>query len=101
MAFLPNVERLSPPQRQQSKLIIAGAAVLVVLVLLFLEPPLRSLRDRTSPLFAGLPPPRLRESWDEHARIIRAILDGDDELAALLAYRHVMNAGAAAGKVLD
>ncbi len=62
---------------------------------------MRSLRDRTSPLFAGLPPPRLRESWDEHARIIRAILDGDDELAALLAYRHVMNAGAAAGKVLD
>ncbi len=62
---------------------------------------MRSLRDRTSPLFAGLPSPRLREGWQEHARIIRAILDGDDELAALLAYRHVMSAGAAAGKVLD
>lgn len=39
MAFLPNVERPLPPQLRQSKLIIAGAVALAVLVLLFLANP--------------------------------------------------------------
>ncbi|WP_297489226.1 prohibitin family protein [Acidocella sp.] len=39
MAMLPNVDRLTPPQMHQSKLIGAGIAVLVVLVLLFLANP--------------------------------------------------------------
>ncbi len=39
MSLIPNVERLSPRQRGQSRLIIAAAAILAVLVLLFLANP--------------------------------------------------------------
>jgi DNA-binding GntR family transcriptional regulator len=35
-----------------------------------------------------------RETWDEHATILAAVIDGDEELPALLAVRHVNNAGA-------
>jgi DNA-binding GntR family transcriptional regulator len=54
---------------------------------------MRTLRDRTAPLFlsAGLAFARL--SWSEHAAILRAVIAGDAEMASLLAYRHVINAG--------
>ena len=56
---------------------------------------MRSLRDRTSLAFALNSRTRAREDWREHAGILAAVIDGDEELAALLATRHVHNAAAA------
>jgi DNA-binding GntR family transcriptional regulator len=56
---------------------------------------MRTLRDRTAPLFRGVGLEFARDSWAEHAGILRAVIAGDAELAALLAYRHVINAGSA------
>lgn len=53
---------------------------------------MRSLRDRTALLFVPLNRGRGRQNWEEHAAILRAVIDGDAELAALLATRHVYNA---------
>jgi DNA-binding GntR family transcriptional regulator len=63
---------------------VAGNSVLQVLV--------RSLRDRTELLFARMSRHQTRKNWDEHAGIMRAVLSGDAELAALLATRHVYSA---------
>jgi DNA-binding GntR family transcriptional regulator len=52
-----------------------------------------TLRARSAPLFRSMPPGGARKTWDEHAAVLRAVLDGDAELSALLAYRHVINAG--------
>ena len=57
---------------------------------------MRTLRDRTAPLFRGVGLEATRRSWSEHADILRAVIAGDSELASLLAYRHVINAGHAA-----
>jgi DNA-binding GntR family transcriptional regulator len=56
---------------------------------------LRGLRERTRLVFAQNSVTRAREDWDEHSRILAAIVDGDEELAALLANRHVHRAAAA------
>lgn len=55
---------------------------------------MRSLRERTSLLFApyNQRPGRAQQNWEEHAAILRAVIAGDSELAALLAERHVYNA---------
>jgi DNA-binding GntR family transcriptional regulator len=52
----------------------------------------RSLRDRTALIFARQSRARVRENWKEHADIVRAVIAGDADLAALLAGRHVYNA---------
>jgi DNA-binding GntR family transcriptional regulator len=52
----------------------------------------RSLRDRTALIFAKQSRARVRQNWEEHAGIMRAIIAGDAELAGLLATRHVFNA---------
>jgi DNA-binding GntR family transcriptional regulator len=52
----------------------------------------RSLRDRTALIFAKQSRARVRQNWEEHATIMRAIIAGDAELAGLLATRHVYNA---------
>ena len=66
MAFLPNVERSSRPQANQTKLIIGAAAVLAVLALLFLADPFVQVQSgyagvlsnfgsvATTPLYPGL-----------------------------------------------
>lgn len=54
----------------------------------------RSLRDRTARLFVGMSKRRAQETWNEHAKILAAVIAGDEELAALLAVRHVNNSGA-------
>jgi DNA-binding GntR family transcriptional regulator len=54
---------------------------------------MRTLRDRTAPLFRGYGLDFARDTWAEHAGILRAVIAGDAELASLLAYRHVINAG--------
>jgi DNA-binding GntR family transcriptional regulator len=56
---------------------------------------MRSLRERTSLAFSINGRARAREDWKEHAGILAAVIDGDEELAALLASRHVQNAAAA------
>lgn len=63
---------------------VAGNTVLSSIV--------RSLRDRTALVFARQSRARVRENWKEHAQIVRAVIAGDAELAALLAARHVFNA---------
>jgi len=47
-------------------------------------------------VFAANTNRRSREDWEEHSRILAAVIDGDEELAALLATRHVHQAAEAA-----
>jgi DNA-binding GntR family transcriptional regulator len=54
---------------------------------------LQRLRDRTAMLFAPMSPSRQSRSWNEHAGILRAIIDGDERAAASRAAEHVMRAG--------
>lgn len=56
---------------------------------------MRSLRERTSLAFSINGRARARQDWKEHAGILAAVIDGDAEMAALLAARHVENAAAA------
>jgi DNA-binding GntR family transcriptional regulator len=56
---------------------------------------MRGLRERTSLAFVLNSRARAREDWKEHARILEAVITGDEELAALLATRHVQNAATA------
>ncbi|MBV8191233.1 MAG: GntR family transcriptional regulator [Alphaproteobacteria bacterium] len=56
---------------------------------------MRSLRERTSLAFSVNGQARAREDWQEHAAVLAAVIDGDEEMAALLASRHVKNAAAA------
>ena len=53
----------------------------------------QSLRDKTRWLYSTSLSWRARQSWAEHAAILRAVAEGDEELAALLASRHVMSVG--------
>lgn len=52
------------------------------------------LRTRTVMLFAPEHPARQQRFWEEHAAILQAILEGDEETAARLAVAHVTGAGA-------
>lgn len=54
---------------------------------------MRTLRAKTHWLFASVSRARAEESWREHAAILRAVLDRDEEMAALLASRHVSSVG--------
>jgi DNA-binding GntR family transcriptional regulator len=54
---------------------------------------LQRLRERTGMLFAPMDPGRQARSWEEHAAILRAIIQGDERTAAALAAEHVMRAG--------
>jgi DNA-binding GntR family transcriptional regulator len=57
---------------------------------------MRTLRERTSLVFAVNTERRAEQDWDEHSRILAAVIDGDEELAAMLATRHVRRAADAA-----
>lgn len=57
-----------------------------------LQDMIRQLRDRTALLFLPVSKRRVRQNWQEHAAILRAVINGDGELASLLAARHVYNA---------
>jgi DNA-binding GntR family transcriptional regulator len=57
---------------------------------------MRTLRERTSLVFAANTSRRAQQDWDEHSRILAAVIDGDEELAAVLATRHVHRAAEAA-----
>ncbi len=57
-----------------------------------LQDTVRSLRERTEMVFLRNSTERAPQDWQEHAAILSAIVSGDEELAALLATRHVHNA---------
>src|SRR6478609_5558470 len=54
---------------------------------------MQRLRERTAMLFSPMNPARQARNWEEHAGILRAIIDGDERAAAALASEHVMRAG--------
>jgi DNA-binding GntR family transcriptional regulator len=54
---------------------------------------LQKLRERTAMLFSPMNPSRQARNWEEHAAILRAIIEGDERAAATLAAEHVMHAG--------
>jgi DNA-binding GntR family transcriptional regulator len=56
---------------------------------------MRSLRERTGLAFKINGRRRAHDDWQEHSAILKAVIDGDEDLAALLATRHVQNAAAA------
>jgi DNA-binding GntR family transcriptional regulator len=53
---------------------------------------LRRLREQTAMLFAPGEPERQARFWNEHAGILRAIPDGNEDEAAARAAEHVMHA---------
>lgn len=55
----------------------------------------RMLRERTAVIFAPHSKRRAAQNWAEHEAILRAVLEGDAELAGLLAARHVYSAAKA------
>jgi DNA-binding GntR family transcriptional regulator len=57
---------------------------------------MRTLRERTSLVFAVNTAGRAQQDWDEHSKILAAVIDGDEDLAAMLATRHVRRAADAA-----
>ncbi|RTL72938.1 MAG: GntR family transcriptional regulator [Hyphomicrobiales bacterium] len=59
---------------------------------------MRIMRERTASVFAPLSLKRAVENWEEHAAILQAVIAGDEELAELLASRHVLNTGEAAAQ---
>lgn len=54
---------------------------------------LGAMRLRSSLGFAMSDPAVQAQSWREHAGILQAILDGDEDLAETLSRNHVLNAG--------
>ncbi|MBL6454042.1 GntR family transcriptional regulator [Belnapia sp. T6] len=56
---------------------------------------MRPLRERTELVFRRNSAERAGPDWQEHALILTAIAEGDEELAALLASRHVHRAARA------
>jgi len=57
---------------------------------------MRTLRERTNLVFAANSARRAEQDWDEHSKILAAVIDGDEDLAAMLATRHVHRAAEAA-----
>ena len=57
---------------------------------------MRTLRERTSLVFAANTARRSQQDWDEHSRILAAVIEGDEDLSSLLATRHVHQAAEAA-----
>jgi DNA-binding GntR family transcriptional regulator len=62
---------------------------------------MRTLRERTSLVFAANTARRAVQDWDEHSRILAAVIDGDEDLASMLATRHVRRAADAAFGAAD
>jgi DNA-binding GntR family transcriptional regulator len=66
-----------------------------------LQDMMRGLRERTELAFRRNTAERAPDDWHEHAAILSAIVEGDAELAALLAMRHVANAARARGLLVE
>ncbi len=61
-----------------------------------LQDMVQRLRERSAILFSPEEPGQQAALWADHAAILRAILDGDEDQAATLAAGHVLRAGAEA-----
>lgn len=59
----------------------------------FLSEFMTALRAKTYWLFSTISEAKAVESWTHHAGILQAVLDRDEDLAALLASRHVTSVG--------
>lgn len=57
---------------------------------------MRTLRERTSLVFAANTARRAQQDWDEHSKILAAVIAGDEDRASMLATRHVHRAAEAA-----
>ena len=57
---------------------------------------MRTLRERTGLVFAANTVRRAAQDWDEHSKILAAVIDGDEDRASMLATRHVRRAAEAA-----
>ena len=53
---------------------------------------MKSLRERTALIFRSTDKEYISKNWREHEAILKAVISGDGEMAALLASRHVYNA---------
>ena len=53
---------------------------------------MRSLRERTALIFKSTDNDYITKNWQEHEAILKAVIAGDGEMAALLASRHVYSA---------
>jgi len=53
----------------------------------------RSLRDRTAPAFAPMTTRAADRTWKDHAAILRAVIAGNEDLAAQRAADHIHNVG--------
>ena len=58
------------------------------------------LRERMALAFSANGKLRARQDWKEHSSILAAVIEGDEELAGLLATRHVQNAADAFAQAL-
>jgi DNA-binding GntR family transcriptional regulator len=54
---------------------------------------MRSLRDRTAPAFAPMTTRAADQTWKDHAAILRAVISGNENLAAQRAADHIHNVG--------
>lgn len=54
---------------------------------------MKTLNEKTQWIFANRPQYNIADNWKEHAAILRAVVDGDEELASVLAKRHVEDIG--------
>ncbi|WP_101048758.1 GntR family transcriptional regulator [Macromonas nakdongensis] len=86
LAELQNLEALAEFNHQFHDVVgrAAGNSVL--------QEVMRSLRDRTLLLFTPYNRSRCLQNWEDHAAILRAVLNNDAELASVLALGHVYNA---------
>jgi DNA-binding GntR family transcriptional regulator len=57
---------------------------------------MRTLRERTGLVFATNTARRARQDWDEHSKILAAVIGGNEKLASELATHHVHRAAEAA-----
>lgn len=54
---------------------------------------MKTLNEKTQWIFANRPRYNVADNWKEHAAILRAVIDADEELASVLAKRHVEDIG--------
>ncbi len=54
---------------------------------------MKALNEKTQWIFANRPEPNMAGNWKEHAAILEAVIAADDELASVLAKRHVEDIG--------
>jgi DNA-binding GntR family transcriptional regulator len=71
----------------------AALGVLLAIAAAETDPAHNLVIDRTAMLFSPSDPVRQARTWEAHAAILRAIIDGNERAAAALAVEHVMRAG--------